>query len=84
MEWALVGVLNVSLALEDPFDNLGMDGIFIDEQLFEVQQVLEGDYGTLIQEPIAGVPGAAAAPAIKGGDSDGNFDNAQEMMQNVV
>ena len=62
MEWALVGVLNVSLALEDPFDNLGMDGIFIDEQLFEVQQVLEGDYGTLIQEPIAGVPGRPPRP----------------------
>lgn len=36
---ALVGVLNLSLSLEDPFDNTGMDGIYIDEALFEVEQV---------------------------------------------
>lgn len=36
---AAVGVLNVTLALEDPFDNRGMDGIFIDEPLYEIEQV---------------------------------------------
>lgn len=36
---ALVGLLNVSLALEDPFDNQGLDGIYIDEALFEAEQV---------------------------------------------
>lgn len=78
MEWALVGVLSVSLALEDPFDNLGMDGIFIDEQLFEVQQVLDGDYGTMYTDP---VPGPAA---IKGRAPTSGFENAQEVMQEVV
>jgi hypothetical protein len=37
---ALVGLLNVAISLEDPFDNSGMDGVFIDEQLYEVEQVL--------------------------------------------
>lgn len=35
----MVGLLNVSLALEDPFDNQGLDGIYIDEALFEAEQV---------------------------------------------
>ena len=38
---ALVGLLNVSLALEDPFDNQGLDGIYIDEALFEAEQVYQ-------------------------------------------
>ena len=29
----------MALALEDPFDNKGMDGIFVDEALSEVEQV---------------------------------------------
>ena len=36
---AFVGLLNVSLALEDPFDNQGLDGIYVDEALFEAEQV---------------------------------------------
>ena len=36
---AVVGLLNVSLALEDPFDNQGLDGIYVDEALFEAEQV---------------------------------------------
>ena len=28
------------MALEDPFDNLGLDGIYIDEAVFDVEQVL--------------------------------------------
>jgi hypothetical protein len=34
---ALTAVLNLSLALEDPFDNKGMDGVFVDEPLYEVE-----------------------------------------------
>ena len=37
---ALNGLMNVAIALEDPFDNSGMDGIFIDEQLYDVEQAL--------------------------------------------
>jgi len=37
---ALVGLLNVAMSLEDPFDNTGLDGVFIDEQLYEVEQTL--------------------------------------------
>lgn len=37
---ALCGVLNVYIDLEDPFDNYGLDGIFIDEHLYEVEQAL--------------------------------------------
>ncbi|KAG7672434.1 hypothetical protein Ndes2437A_g02418 [Nannochloris sp. 'desiccata'] len=37
---ALVGLMNVAISLEDPFDNSGMDGVFIDEQLYEVEQAL--------------------------------------------
>lgn len=37
---ALVGVLNAAIALEDPFDNNGLDGVFIDEQMYEVEQAL--------------------------------------------
>ncbi len=37
---SLTGLMNVAMSLEDPFDNSGMDGVFIDEQLYEVEQVL--------------------------------------------
>ncbi|KAL3157101.1 hypothetical protein ABBQ38_001347 [Trebouxia sp. C0009 RCD-2024] len=40
---ALVGLLNVSLALEDPFDNQGLDGIYVDEALFEAEQAIAMD-----------------------------------------
>ncbi len=26
------------MALEDPFDNLGLDGIYIDEAVFDIEQ----------------------------------------------
>ncbi len=35
-------MLNVSIALEDPWDNQGLDGIYIDESLFEAEQVRAG------------------------------------------
>lgn len=38
-ELALVTLLNAAMALEDPFDNLGLDGIYLDEALYEVEQV---------------------------------------------
>lgn len=40
---AFVGLLNVSLALEDPFDNQGLDGIYVDEALFEAEQAIAMD-----------------------------------------
>ena len=39
MNLATVGVLHVAMALEDPFDNQGLDGIYVDEALFEAEQV---------------------------------------------
>jgi hypothetical protein len=36
---ALAGVVEVSLELEDPFDNKGLCGIFLPEHFFEVEQV---------------------------------------------
>ena len=38
-ELALVTLLNAAMALEDPFDNMGLDGIYLDEALYEVEQV---------------------------------------------
>ncbi len=31
------------MALEDPFDNMGLDGIYLDEALYEVEQVTHCD-----------------------------------------
>lgn len=31
------------MALEDPFDNLGLDGIYIDEAVFDVEQALHAN-----------------------------------------
>ncbi|KAK9835743.1 hypothetical protein WJX74_007217 [Apatococcus lobatus] len=39
-ELALVTLLNAAMALEDPFDNLGLDGIYLDEALYEVEQAM--------------------------------------------
>ncbi len=39
---ALTGLLNVTITLEDPFDNVGMGGIFVDEQLHEIEAALRG------------------------------------------
>ena len=36
---ALVVLLNAAVSLEDPFDNVGLDGIYIDEAWSDVQQV---------------------------------------------
>lgn len=51
IQLALCGLLNVALDLEDPFDNHGMDGIFIDEQLFEVAQVLPAECNSFSRSP---------------------------------
>lgn len=37
---ALTGLLNVAITLEDPFDNVGLCGVFIDEQLYEIEHAL--------------------------------------------
>ena len=39
---ALTGLLNVAITLEDPFDNVGMGGIFVDEQLHEIEAAVRG------------------------------------------
>ncbi len=39
---AITGLLNVAVTLEDPFDNVGMGGVFVDEQLYEVEAALRG------------------------------------------
>ncbi|KAK9868722.1 hypothetical protein WJX84_001115 [Apatococcus fuscideae] len=48
-ELALVTLLNAAMALEDPFDNLGLDGIYLDEALYEVEQAMLMDEDTEIQ-----------------------------------
>ncbi|KAI3432640.1 hypothetical protein D9Q98_004186 [Chlorella vulgaris] len=40
LQTAVTGLVNVTIALEDPFDNNGMDGVFIEEALYEVQQLI--------------------------------------------
>jgi hypothetical protein len=39
MNLGTVGVLQAAIALEDPFDNQGLDGIYVDESLYEAEQV---------------------------------------------
>jgi hypothetical protein len=40
MNLATIAVLHTAMALEDPFDNQGLDGIYVDEALFEAEQVV--------------------------------------------
>lgn len=40
MNLVTVAVLHTAMALEDPFDNQGLDGIYVDEALFEAEQVV--------------------------------------------
>ena len=53
---ALVSLLNVSIALEDPWDNQGLDGIYIDESLFEAEQVRAGRPGSLQHPALPSAP----------------------------
>ena len=39
MHLGMVGVLNAALSFEDPFSTEGVDGVYCDEILFEVEQV---------------------------------------------
>lgn len=39
MHLGMVVLMNASIGLEDPFATDGVDGIFVDEVLYEVQQV---------------------------------------------
>lgn len=61
---ALVGVLNTALALEDPFDNVGMDGIFVDEPLYEVElEMLNSkNKGSAALPPMTSEPTTALSP----------------------
>lgn len=73
---ALVGLLNVSLALEDPFDNQGLDGIYVDEALFEAEQAIAMDEDAELAGlsdqvgPKAGVIPAGAMMATPGDQSN--------------
>ncbi|KAK9846324.1 hypothetical protein WJX81_001504 [Elliptochloris bilobata] len=40
---AIIGVLHCAMGLEDPFDNLGLDGIYIDEAVFDIEQAMKTD-----------------------------------------
>ncbi|CAL8461728.1 g1259 [Coccomyxa elongata] len=40
MNLATVGVLHTAMALEDPFDNQGLDGVYVDESLYEAEQAI--------------------------------------------
>ncbi|KAK9909154.1 hypothetical protein WJX75_007936 [Coccomyxa subellipsoidea] len=40
MNLGTVGVLQAAIALEDPFDNQGLDGIYVDESLYEAEQAI--------------------------------------------
>lgn len=53
-QFAISGLLNVSITLEDPFDNVGLCGIFIDEQLYEVEQALDTMKYTLLSRSASG------------------------------
>lgn len=71
---ALVGLMNVAIALEDPFDNSGMDGIFIDEQLYDVEQALiasGADLSSLENGAGQNGNGAGNGNAVVNGDAAG-------------
>jgi hypothetical protein len=73
---ALIGLLNVAITLEDPFDNVGMCGIFIDEQLFEVESVLHGlgDFAAVAEGP----------HQLNGGNADELDNNVENVHVPVV
>ncbi|KAL4448606.1 hypothetical protein ABPG75_005825 [Micractinium tetrahymenae] len=70
LQWAVVGLVNVTIALEDPFDNNGMDGIFLDEALYEVDQLVgappgwsdEAEQALHVQQQQLVVAGQPAGP----------------------
>ena len=39
MHLGMLGTTNAALALEDPFDNQGLDGVYVAESFYEVEQV---------------------------------------------
>jgi len=73
---ALIGLLNVAITLEDPFDNVGMCGIFIDEQLYEVESVLHGlgDFAAVAEGP----------HQLNGGNADELDNNVENVHVPVV
>jgi len=52
----LVAMLNISIELEDPFDNLGLDGIYCNEPLHELEEAILMD----ADEELRGPPPRAA------------------------
>jgi hypothetical protein len=63
MNLAALVLMNASIALEDPFDNQGLDGIYIDEPLSECEATINMDEDNelelAVHESLAG-----AAPAV--------------------
>jgi len=41
LQMAMTGLLNVAITLEDPFDNVGLCGILVDEQIYEIDQAVQ-------------------------------------------
>jgi hypothetical protein len=69
---ALTAVLNLSLALEDPFDNKGMDGVFVDEPLYEVELEMRSEQqaGVVMmggEEGVGGTDGGTTTSGPGGG-----------------
>jgi len=76
---ALTGLLNVAITLEDPFDNVGLCGIYIDEQLFEVESSLR-QLGLM---QIDGEGGQQENDGDNDGEEGGEVDAATQKQQVV-
>ena len=81
---ALTGLLNVSITLEDPFDNVGMGGVFVDEQLYEVEAALRGLGDGSLDAATAGEGAASGAPASRLGSLQGALDASTPRKAPVV
>eukprot|EP00887_Chlorella_sp_A99_P002845 scaffold6.g2845.t1 len=90
LEITLVGLLNVSLALEDPFDNNGLDGVFIDEALYEMESYIAGsappppgvEDAEAEERQQLGGGGAAAAPTV--GDGKAGLPSSSASPANIA
>lgn len=81
LQIAVTGLVNATIALEDPFANNAMDGVFIEEALYEIEQLvgapppdMEGMPTTSLSGPAAegAAPAVAAAVAAAAGGRQGS------------
>jgi hypothetical protein len=79
---ALTGLLNVAITLEDPFDNVGLCGIYIDEQLYEVESSLRQLGLTHIDSPTSQADNDHDGE--EGAEGDGAQAQAGAAQQQVV